>query len=200
MTDNYLHQSNNDIEYYKIKMYRSNMDSIPAYPLPSGYSIKLFQENSNDEQKWAEITTAAGEFHTVQEGYDRFVKEFLSHKDHDLFPERLHFLLNSEGKYIGTAWAWFGELDGEEQGSLYWVSIIPEYQGRKLAKPLVTTVLNKISEYSKKCFLDSQTTSWRAINMYADLGFKPYMNTEHSDKAWQALSKICHRNFLDNEQ
>ena len=195
MANNYLHRSNNDIDYYKIKMFRDDMDSIPSYPLPSGYSIKFYEENSNDEQKWAEIATAVGEFHTVQEGYDRFVNEFLKNENRHLYPERMHFLVNPEGRYIGTAWAWFGELDGEQQGSLYWVSIIPEYQGKKLAKPLVTTVLKKISEYSNKCFLDSQTTSWKAINMYADLGFKPYMNMPNSEQAWNALSRICHRSF-----
>jgi ribosomal protein S18 acetylase RimI-like enzyme len=108
--------------------------------------------------------------------------------------------MNSEGKYIGTAMAWSGDIDGEEQGSLQWVSIIPEYQGKKLVKPLVFTVLKKIAEYSNKCYLDTQTTSWRAINMYDGFGFKPYMKTEQDEKAWELLSNICKRNFLDNDE
>jgi ribosomal protein S18 acetylase RimI-like enzyme len=79
---------------------------------------------------------------------------FLNHKDNHLLSKRLYFLMNSEGRYIGTAMAWSAELDGEAQGSLYWLSIIPEYQGKKLAKPLVSTVLKRISEYSRKILLD----------------------------------------------
>jgi len=198
MTENYLHQSTDEIEYFKVKMFRSNMDSIPSYPLPSGYTIQLYKSNSNDDQKWAEITTAAGEFRSIQQGHERFIKDFLNHKDNHLLSERLHFLINSEGRYIGTAMAWSAELDGETQGGLHWLSIIPEYQGKKLAKPLVSTVLKKISEYSSKCFLDTQTTSWRAINMYTDFEFKPYMKTKHSEKSWILLSHICKRDFLAN--
>jgi ribosomal protein S18 acetylase RimI-like enzyme len=175
MTDNFLHQSNDEIEYFKVQMFRPNMDSIPSYSLPPGYSIQLYKPNSNDDQNWAEIATAAGEFRSVQEGRDLFEKNFLNETDKHLLPERLYFLVNSEGKYIGQAMAWSNTLDDEVQGSVYWVAIIPEYQGKKLAKPLVYTVLKKISEYSNKCSLHTQTTSWRAINMYADFGFKPYL-------------------------
>ncbi|CAF0884227.1 unnamed protein product [Adineta steineri] len=90
---------------------------------------------------------ATGEFYTIEQAHELFVKEFLNHKDNHLLSERLYFVVNSEGKYIGTAIGWSMELDGEEQGTLDWVSIIPEYQGKKLAKPLVSAVLKKVSEY-----------------------------------------------------
>ena len=199
MVDNYLHQSTDEIEYLKVKMFRPNMDSILSYSLPAGYEIKLYNPNSNDDQKWAEIATAAGEFRTVQEGLELFHKDFLNDKDSHLLPERLYFLVSPDGRYIGQAMAWSDKLDGEEQGSLYWVSIIPEYQGKKLAKPLVFTVLKKISEYSNKCFLDSQTTSWRAINMYDDFGFKPYMKQENSEKPWKILEHLCKKTFIGNK-
>ena len=174
------------------------MDSISSYPLPFGYTLELYKPNSNDDQKWVEIIKAGGAVRSVEQGHERFVNDYLNHKNNHLLSERLYFLVNSEGQYIGTATAWSGILDGEEQGCLSWVFIIPAYQGKKLAKPLVSTVLKKISEYSAKCFLDSQTSSWRGINMYADFGFKPYMKTEHSEKAWKLLSNLCKRDFLAN--
>jgi ribosomal protein S18 acetylase RimI-like enzyme len=199
MVGKYLQESTDEIEYFKVKMFRPNMESIISYSLPPGYSIQLYKSNSNDDQKWAEIATAAGEFRSIQQAQERFQKDFLNNKDSHLLSERLYFLVNSEGRYIGHAMAWSDELDGEKQGSLYWVAIIPEYQGKKLAKPLVSIVLKKVSEYSNKCFLSTQTTSWRAINMYDDFGFKPYMKMEHSEKAWKLLSDICTKNFLDNQ-
>ena len=114
MADNYLHQSNDQIEHFIVKMFRPNMDSIPLYPLPPGYSFKLYNPNTNDDQKWAEIATTAGEFRSIQEGHEYFVKRFLNDKNSHLLPERLHFLVNPEGRYIGTAMAWSGEFDGEE--------------------------------------------------------------------------------------
>ena len=116
MADNYLHRSTDEIEYFTVKMIRPTMDSIPSYSLPPEYSIQLYQPNSNDDQKWADIATAAGEFRSVQQGRELFQKNFLEDKNSHLLSERLFFLVNSEGKYIGQATAWSAELDGEEQG------------------------------------------------------------------------------------
>ncbi|CAF1384369.1 unnamed protein product, partial [Adineta steineri] len=64
------------------------------------------------------IMLATGEFHTVEQADELFiVKEFLKHKDNHLLSERLYFVVNS--------------------------AIIPEYQGKKLAKSLVSAVLKK---------------------------------------------------------
>ena len=34
--------------------------------------------------------------------------------------------------------------------------------------------------------------------MYHDFGFKPYMKTQNSEKAWALLSEICGKRFLDD--
>ena len=132
------------------------MDGISLYSLPPGYSFQLYKPDSNDDRKWAEIATAAGEFRSVEQGQEYFQKKFMNDTSVDLLSERLYFLVSPEGKYIGQGMAWQEQFDGEEQGALHWVAIIPEYQGKKLAKPLVSILLKKISEYSDKCFLESQ--------------------------------------------
>ncbi|CAF2496540.1 unnamed protein product [Rotaria sp. Silwood2] len=178
-------------------MYRPNMDSIPIYPLPPSYSLQLYKDDANDIQKWIEIVMAAGELRSVEKGLEMFDKYFSKTKHRKPLSERIHFLANADGKYIGTAAAGIYEVDGQEYGSLDWVSIIPEYQGKKLAKPMVSAVLHKVAEYANKCYLESQTTSWRAINMYADFGFVPYIKTNDCQKAWQLLSKLCQRKFIE---
>lgn len=196
MESNYLHQSSDAIDYYKIEMYRTTMTNIPWFSLPNDYSLRFYRPDSNDSREWASIAKAAGEFHTIEEGENQFRKSYLTHPDNYLLSERVYFLTNAEGKAIGTATAWFTEIGGEKRGSLEWVSIVPEYQGKKLAKPMVSVVLRKIAENFNSCHLYSQTTSWRAINMYAQFGFLPLMTVENSDKAWKQLSDICHRDFL----
>ena len=111
----------------------------------------------------------------------------------------MHFLVNANGKYIGTATAGVYDINGQEHGSLEWVSIIPEYQGKKLAKPMVSVVLQKVAKYANNCYLNSQTTSWRAINMYADFGFVPFIKTDDCQEAWQLLSKLCQRKFIETD-
>ncbi|CAF1259302.1 unnamed protein product [Rotaria sp. Silwood1] len=114
MTDNYLHQSTDKIESITVKMFQPNMDSIPSFSLPPDYSIELYKPNFNDDEKWAEIISAAGEFRTVQQNHELFTKTFLNHKNSHLLFERLYFLVNPKGRYIGTAMAWLDKLDGNE--------------------------------------------------------------------------------------
>lgn len=196
MANNYLHQSTDEIEYLKISMYRSNMDSIPTYSLPIGYSLQLYADDNNDKAQWAEIAMAAGEFKSKEDALEMFENSYSKTEEKMPLTESIYFLVNSDGKYIGTSSAVYWECDGKEYAGLGWVSIIPEYQGKKLAKPMVSTVLRKIAEYANECHLDSQTTSWKAINMYADLGFVPVIKTDDSKQAWKLLSKLCQRNFI----
>ncbi|WP_232193205.1 hypothetical protein [Mammaliicoccus sciuri] len=51
------------MERIKLKMIRNQLDNIPEYELPEGYSIRLFKEG--DERLWAEVETAAGEFSNI---------------------------------------------------------------------------------------------------------------------------------------
>ena len=197
MTDNYLHQSTDQIKYLKVFMYRPNMDSLPIYPLPSGYSIQLYKDGVNDKQKWVEIAMAAGEFRSMEQGFDMFDKCLAPIEHKKPLSQCIHFLVNSDGKYIGTASAGIHGIDGQEHGRLDWVSIIPEYQGKKLAKPMISVVLQKIAEYANECYLESQTTSWRAINMYTDFGFIPHIQKDDCREAWQLLSKLCQRKFIE---
>ena len=198
MSDNYLHQSTGGIEYFSIKMFKRSMDSIPLYPLPSGYSLELFKNGSNDIQQWVDICKAAGEFRSTEQGFEMFEKFYHDYQERDLLSKRVYFLVNPDGKYIGTASAGTDQIDGSEVGSLWWVSIIPDYQGRGLAKPMVSYVLRQIAEYSNVCYLDSQTTSWRAINMYASFGFVPSkLKPDNYEKAWCLLGNLCKRQFRD---
>lgn len=177
------------------------MENIPSYSLPSGYSFQFYRPDSDDKLNWTRITQAAGEFKTIDDGLKMFDKYYLSASplaELYLLPERLFFLVDPQGKYIGTTTAAAELINGEEQGSLQWVSIIPEYQGKKLAKPMVTNALRMIAKKYSRCHLASQTTSWRAINMYADLGFQPDLTTTNSEKAWKELERVCHRNFVSS--
>jgi hypothetical protein len=118
MADNYLHQSTNEIEYLSVKMFRPNMDSIPFYALPSGYSLQLYKKDTNDDQTWIDICKAAGEFKTTEQGLEMFQKYFGQYKKNALISKRLYFLANLDGKYIGTATAGKDQIDGKEEGSL----------------------------------------------------------------------------------
>lgn len=104
------------------------------------------------------------------------------------------FLYNPNGEAIGTSMGWYdNDFKGEKLGKLHWIAIKPEYQGKNLGKPLVARAIKRIQESHDKAYLTTQTTNWKAINMYLDFGFRPLYISEDSKGAWKLLAdKLKH--------
>jgi len=119
----------------------------------------------------------------VKEALERFEKEFGSYRDE--MEERCFFIVHKEnGRVIGTATAWYNnDFKGERYGRVHWVGIHPDFQGKKLAKPLLAVVMMCLAKHHDKAYLTSQTTSYKAINMYLDFGFAPEITDDEAAKA-----------------
>lgn len=159
-----------------------SLSNIPTHPVPEAYHIRSFE---NDEKDWAAILTNAGEFDSVNAGLDRFKQEFAPYPAE--VRKRMFFLENEAGQAIGTASAWYGELNGEEMGRIHWVGIVPEYQGKKLAKPLLAFLLQQLASTHQKAYLKTQTTNLKAINAYLKLGFTPYIQDDTAGAIWDEV-------------
>ncbi|MCY1029022.1 GNAT family N-acetyltransferase, partial [Mammaliicoccus sciuri] len=85
-------------------------------------------------------------------------------------------------------------LTDSHLGRIHFVAIKPEYQGKKLSKPLLSAALNKLIELGhKEVFLTTQTTSYPAINMYLNYGFEPYDPDNADQKGWLMMEDILNR-------
>ncbi|WP_409342950.1 GNAT family N-acetyltransferase [Paenibacillus sp. MBLB4367] len=164
-----------------------------VYSLPEGYRLRLFQPG--DETHWARIETAAGEFAEERAALQHFGGEFGAYS-RDM-QERCLFLENAEGTPVGTTTAWYKSFAGESFGRLHWVGIVPEEQGRKLAKPLVAAALELLALRHRKAMLTTQTPSWKAIGMYLDFGFVPLLDAaNHDAAAWRWLEEKLGRSIM----
>lgn len=99
----------------------------------------------------------------------------------------MFFIEDETGQAIGTASAWYGELNGEEMGRIHWVGIVPEHQGKKLAKPLLTFLLQQLASRHRKAYLKTQTTNLKAINAYLNLGFEPCIKAKTEEVIWEQV-------------
>lgn len=169
-------------------MIREDMDNIPSYVLPSSFYIRNFCPG--DEVYWAEVEYMAGEFESLEAAFARFVREFGAALDK--MEDRCFFLVDQESeKVIGTATAWYDlKFRGEEWGRVHWVAIIPEFQGRKLAKPLVSVVMQRLKQSHNKAYLKTHTKCLKAINMYLDFGFRPSLEYPTCESAWRQIASI----------
>ncbi|MFK4997887.1 GNAT family N-acetyltransferase [Bacillus sp. N9] len=180
-----------------VTMVRKNLLNIPQFSLPEGFTIRLFRKG--DEGHWARIETSVDEFKTEEAALERFNKEFGPYIDN--MSMRCLFIENEHEEPIATTTAWYGDINGDDKisGRIHWVAVVPEYQGRKLSKPLLSAAMNILADHHSKAYLTSQTTSYQAINMYLNYGFEPYLTTPTCYEAWSLLEDVLDRQILDVE-
>ncbi|MBS4197096.1 GNAT family N-acetyltransferase [Lederbergia citri] len=177
-----------------LKMVRNNLLNIPKYSLPDGFQIRLFERG--DEQNWARIEASVDEFINEEAALEHFIKEFGSGIDE--ISKRCLFIENKHGEAIATTTAWYGDLNGngEISGRIHWVSVVPEYQGKNLSKPLLSAAMNILAHHHSKAYLTSQTTSYKAINMYLNYGFEPYITDPSCYEAWELMETTLNRRIF----
>ena len=171
-------------EYIDVRMSREDLDDIPDYSLPSGYSIRWYRPGY--EKHWQAIQSLADEYTSVTP--DLFEEQFGT--DTQLLSERQCFLCDGEDNIIGTASAWLDDHGGKSLGRIHWLAIIPQRQGNGLAKPLLATVCNRLKELGhRRTFLTTQSVRIPAINLYAKFGFIPVMDSDGDIEIWRKLQK-----------
>lgn len=177
-------------------MSRENLDNIPDYPLPPGCKFRFFKRG--EELVWAQIQVNVGAFESIEQAMERFNKDFAPHMDE--FEQRCVFLVEeTTGQVIGSTIAWYHpDREGDDRGRIHWVVIIPEFQGRKLAKPMLAEAMRLLRAcHHKKVHLWSMTTAQKAINMYLDFGFVPANVSERFEEAWGALAEALGHPILE---
>ncbi len=176
-------------------MIRKDLENVPEYPLPAGYGFRTYRRG--DERIWAEIQTRAGNFESLEKALEDFEREFSSKVEE--FERRCLFLVASEsGEAIGSTTAWFDpDYRGQDHGRIHWVAIVPEYQGRGLAKPMLAEAMKLLRKWHKRVYLATHTGCLKAINMYLDFGFEPDMKKERADEAWRMIASAIDHPALE---
>jgi GNAT superfamily N-acetyltransferase len=171
-------------ENVDVRMVRENLDDIPDYTLPAGYSIRWYQPGY--EECWQRIQSLADVYTKVTPGL--FEEEFGT--DAHVLSERQCFLCDSKNNVIGTASAWFDNHRGQSFGRVHWVAILPENQGKGLAKPLLTTACNRLKSLGhSRTYLTTQAGRIPAINLYAKFGFAPMIGSNRDREVWERIQK-----------
>ncbi len=175
------------MENQRITMVRPHLDDIPQHPLPRGFSLRWYR--TGDRETWVRIHERAERYvPATAQVYD---KQFGG--DETELAQRQAFLLDPHGQEIGTATAWFdNQHQGRRFGRVHWVAIVPEYQGKGLAKPLLTAVCNRLVQLGHDCaYLSTGTARLPAIHLYLSYGFEPEIGDEEDRKRWdEVLARI----------
>jgi ribosomal protein S18 acetylase RimI-like enzyme len=175
--------SESTIPNFEVLMIRTNLEDFPQAAPPSEFQIRTYRES--DALEWVRI-------HELADQYNKVTLETFQHEfgyDIEAMSDRGFFIETQAGEVIGTATAWYDEdFEGEPYGRVHWVAIIPEYQGRGLAKPLLSAVMKRLAQSHDKAYLVTSSARIPAIQLYLKYGFQPFLHNVESLKAWDLVS------------
>ena len=193
----------NTIRYYELFMKYDDLSNYKNYELPEGFHYEFFKPG--DEEEWGRIHIESGEFTSIERGLKHF------HDFYDYFIDELDkrcvFIVDSNtGEKVGTATV--SLLEEKEYGydaAIDWVAIKKDYQGRGLAKPLISKFMDIAKDNGHtSLILHTQTNTWLAAKLYLDYGFEILNKDEVI--GWSILrtlvdhDKLKDYNILSNEE
>ena len=159
------------IPYAELWMCRVKDLPVSEQNLPEGFHFEFYQEG--DEREWAAIETAVAEFEDKAQALDYFKEKFASYPQE--LKQRMLFVTDSSGEKVGTCLAWWKETpNGDRYPLVHWVAVKPGYQGKGLAKAMLTRTIKTLQtlEDTSPVYLHTQTWSHVAIGFYQRLGFE----------------------------
>ena len=195
------------VPYTAVVMVRPDGSDYPEYPLPEGYHFAVF--TPEDEEAWVQLQTIVTHVENPDQGRQIFRKEFLQADAQTPCEECLGYgetvrrtvlVKDNADTLVGAATLWMGDTFGEVWQRVHWVAVHPEHQGKGLAKCLVARMLALYGEqgYQTPIYLTTQTKTYRAVRVYAQMGFVPYMGEKPAN--WTYRSDVPQDSFeAENE-
>ncbi|MGB4985806.1 MAG: GNAT family N-acetyltransferase [Erysipelotrichaceae bacterium] len=165
-----------EIKFYDIIMYGkfSDLFKWEVRDLPVGFEYKLY-ESYDDAVAWQRMWTDNGNFPSTEKAKEYFDRTFLPF-EHEL-KRRMGFIINDKKEIVSTCSAWFKYNEKNEYMSImHWLCTDDKYQGLGLAKAMFIYAINLYKDMpkTKYNFLHTQTTSYKAIELYGKLGYSIY--------------------------
>lgn len=160
-----------EIPYCALVMLRGEPFSVTA-ELPPGYSFKFYQAGM--EEDWCRIHLAISAFADRAGALRLFEREFASKPQ--LLRRRMLFVCAENGQAVATASLWQGSHLGRLMERVHWVAGLPEVQGKGLGKAMIARLMQLYEDegLTDGIYLTTQTSSYKAINIYRQFGFEPY--------------------------
>lgn len=185
------------IRYIDLPMERADLNGIPSYDLPKGYRFVFYQPGDRDA--WIRIEISAKELTDEAQGL-RVWQQYYGNVEETL-PARMLFIENEQGEKVATATAFY-DANGDlppRCAQLHWVAVRRDHQGRGLARPLIAQTLQLMKQLGHtEAVLHTQTTTWVAVRLYLDFGFRPAPGyARESRDGWRIIRALTHHPALE---
>lgn len=168
-----------------LRMVRNHLRDIPMVPFPERTFCRRYQPG--DEEEWIRIHAEADPINTATHALYR--ANFGA--DETVLAARQVFLCDRFKTPIGTATAWMDDQEGDPAwGRVHWVAILPAWQGKGLAKPLLALVLRRLRELGhERAYLWTDESRLPAVNLYLGFDFLPDIGSVEERTAWRRVTE-----------
>ena len=177
------------IDFHSIILKCQNNCITEAPTIPKGYKVRYYEDG--DENAWAKIQTAVGEFKNRSEAQNCFNL----YKDNiaELKQRQLYVIDESNGKAVATTTAWFGEKKNHPIGVVHALSCLPKHQSLGLGRFVAAQMMYCFYELmpGAEIWLDTQTWSYKAVGIYMDLGFIPMKTATFNEVPNEYDKAVC---------
>ncbi len=175
----------NTLEYHELLMTLDNLNETNNYTLPENFKF-TYWDNSKNIEDWVNIHISTGEFASYKLAFQTFY-DFYTPIVNQL-NKRVIFITDKNKNKIATTTI----SPTKEYGYdcvIDWFAIAKDFQGKHLAKPLLSKTIEMAKDLGyRNILLHTQTNSWLACKLYLDFGFTP-LNRQDT-KGWQILNTI----------
>ncbi len=136
-------------------------------PMPAGYSIRSCREDELD--KWIDLQADDPSQSVVLREYLRDYFRGVYEPEKDIFYKNCAFAVDWADRPVGTVFIWkaYGCVN-----TVHWFKVRPSLEGRGIGRALLGHVLGALPPDGYPVFLHTHPSSYRAIKLYADFGFR----------------------------
>ena len=136
-------------------------------PLPSGYSFRLCKRK--ELEKWKALHIDDPEQYDVYDAIlSNYIERVYAPKGNEFY-QKCVFVCDAKGRPVGTCFIWKAY---NLFYAVHWLKVMPQYEGKGLGRAILSFVLESLPAKDYPVFLHTHPSSYRAIKLYSDFGFK----------------------------
>jgi len=142
--------------------------------LPQGFHFRMCRPD--ELETWKEMLL---DFPHTPEVYDEYMQVMTDYyndvyaKKTDLFFQKCLLACNEDDTPIGRGFIWKAY---DKINTIHWYKVLKAYENRGIGRAILTAIMKDLADEEYPVFLHTHPSSFRAIKLYSDFGFRLISN------------------------
>jgi len=169
--------------------------------LPRGFHFRMCRRD--ELTIWKEMLLDFPHTPEVHDEYMRVMTDYYNSvyaRKSDLFFRKCLLVCNESDTPVGRGFIWKAY---DKINTVHWYKVLKEYENRGIGRAILTAVMKELKEEDFPVYLHTHPSSFRAIKLYSDFGFRlisnPVIGNRNNDleECLPILKKFMPKNDFD---